>query len=653
MAKPYKMSVLLQVKGDEAPVLLEEQFPRHSRWRWHELHAEPCQRKSKLLLSEEMPGPASARVVFTLLWPSLTLLAVETAPKSMIFLQPPWTTFFQGETVTLSCYRFGFSLPLKTKWYQKRKPLKETQRNTLSVRESGEYWCQADGSPPSIHVHVEFSEDPLVLQAPPAVFEGDPVVLRCHAKESIPPETLKLYKNDEALSLPGQSSELHIPHANLGNNGEYKCSGKKGFFRTKTSSKTFRVQVQELFPRPVLTARPSHPIDGSPVTLTCRTQLPAQRSAVQLRFCFFRNLQALGTGCSNSSEFHIPAIWTEESKWYQCKAETMSSQAGKQSVAARIPVQRAFADFQINIVPASKLVFEGQLLLFNCSVKGVPGPLKFSWYKRDKLNKEAKTHKSSEAEFKISTVNSSDAGDYYCEANNSRRSFVSGPVPITIKVPVSRPVLTLRVPGAQAVVGMVVQLSCEALRGSPPILYHFYHRNVTLGSSSAPSGGRGSFNFSVTVEHFGNFFCEADNGQGRQRSDTVTLNVIHMTKNRSVAVATGLTGGLATLAAGVLLFHCWFSRKAGGKPASDDSRSPSAAEAQEPTYYNAPACIELQPAHSSDTKEDVIYTEVWSTPQRDSSKNKPEKRLTGSYTPGASSCPVNHCQLHPVAQSVT
>lgn len=78
-------------------------------------------------------------------------------------------------------------------------------------------------------------------------------------------------------------------------------------------------------------------------------------------------------------------------------------------------------------------MFEGQLLLFNCSVKGVPGPITLSWYKRDKLNKKAKITKSSEAEFTISRVNSSDAGDYYCEANNSRRSFISKAVAITIK----------------------------------------------------------------------------------------------------------------------------------------------------------------------------------------------------------------------------
>ncbi|XP_021088695.1 Fc receptor-like protein 5 [Mesocricetus auratus] len=648
-----------------------------------------------------MPPSDSSWVVFVRLW--LTLPVVKTAPQSVISLEPPWTSFFQGETVTLTCYGSGFNLPQKTKWYKNNMAPREIQRPTLKVHVPGVYKCQADNLLPSIPVHLNFHKGSLVLQAPPAVFEGDSVVLRCRAKGTIAQKSLTFYKNGVALKTSRQGSELYIHHANLRDDDEYHCAVDV-WYRAWSSNKV-KIQVQALFPRPVLTARPSQPIDGSPVTLTCHTQLSAQRSADQIQFCFFRNLQVLKSGCSNSSEFHIPAIWTEDSMWYLCSAEAMNAQVSKQSLAFKIPVQRAFADFQIHTVPGSKLVFEGQMLLFNCSVKGVPGPIRFSWYKRDKMNKETKIPKSSEAEFKTSMVNSSDSGDYYCEANNSRRSFVSQAVPITIKVPVSQPVLTLStgkpralegelmtlhckslrgspriqyefyyedvfleinsmlsgggasfnfsmttarsgnyyctadnglgaqrseavwisvivpvshpvltlgVPGAQAAVGDVVELHCEALRGSPPILYHFYHQNVTLGSSLAPSGGRGSFNFSVTAEHSGNYFCEADNGRGPQSSDMLALSVMDMIKNRSVPVAAGITGGLlvvAGVAAGVL-FYCWFSRKAGGKPAFDDSRNSSYSEPQEPTYYNVPVCIELQPVYSNDPEEEVIYTQV-------------------------------------------
>ena len=93
-----------------------------------------------------------------------------------------------------------------------------------------------------------------------------------------------------------------------------------------------------------------------------------------------------------------------------------------------------------------------------------------------------------------------------------------------LSVPVSRPVFTLTSPRMQAMVGDVVELHCESQRGSPPILYRFYHENVILGSSSVPSG-RAVFKFSLTAEHSGNYSCEADNSLGVQRSDRVILSV--------------------------------------------------------------------------------------------------------------------------------
>jgi hypothetical protein len=101
--------------------------------------------------------------------------------------------------------------------------------------------------------------------------------------------------------------------------------------------------------------------------------------------------------------------------------------------------------------------------------------------------------------------------------------------PLFFSVPVSHPVLTLRTSEAQIVVGDVVELQCEALRGSPPILYQFYHEDVIMGNSSAPSRGGVSFNLSLTEDHSGNYSCEANNGHGAQRSEVVTLNITGIT----------------------------------------------------------------------------------------------------------------------------
>jgi hypothetical protein len=95
----------------------------------------------------------------------------------------------------------------------------------------------------------------------------------------------------------------------------------------------------ELFLPPVLTATPSQPTDGGPVTLTCETQLPPQKSNVQLQFCFFRDGQILGSGCSSSLELQIPTMWRKDSGSYWCMAEAMAYRISKNSSRSQIHVQ--------------------------------------------------------------------------------------------------------------------------------------------------------------------------------------------------------------------------------------------------------------------------------------------------------------------------
>ncbi|EDL15356.1 Fc receptor-like 5, isoform CRA_b, partial [Mus musculus] len=279
-----------------------------------------------------MSGSFSPCVVFTQMW--LTLLVVtpvngqhEAAQQSVVSLQPPWTTFFRGEVVTLTCYRFGFSVPQKTKWYQKRKTVKQTpgalviKAHTLKVHESGEYWCQADSLLPSMHVNVEFSEDFLVLQAPPAVFEGDSVVLRCYAKKGIEAETLTFYKDGKALTLHHQS-ELSIHHANLKDNGQYKCTSKKKWsFGSLYTSNTVGVQVQVPVSQPVLTLSTgkTQALEGDLMTLHCQSQ----RGSPCILYEFFYENVSLGNSSilSGGGAYFNFSMSTERSGNYYCTAD--------------------------------------------------------------------------------------------------------------------------------------------------------------------------------------------------------------------------------------------------------------------------------------------------------------------------------------------
>lgn len=85
----------------------------------------------------------------------------------------------------------------------------------------------------------------------------------------------------------------------------------------------------------------------------------------------------------------------------------------------------AVPSVQIHTRPPQGSVFEGQELVLVCSVRGVPGPIGVSWYRGQKLRGATEIALSQDAEFKISTVKSSDAGKYYCVANSIHSTEVT------------------------------------------------------------------------------------------------------------------------------------------------------------------------------------------------------------------------------------
>ncbi|KAM5200629.1 Fc receptor-like protein 5 isoform 2-T2 [Hipposideros larvatus] len=496
-----------------------------------------------------------------LLWVSLLALAsvsgqFATASKPMISLHPPWTTAFVGERVNLTCNGFPSNSPQETTWfhqYQWTKTSRVIPGNTYEVQESGKYRCQTQGSGQSDPVNLDFTSDDLILQAAPSVFEGDTVALRCREKPGSALSAKVMYKDGRYQQALRDGSDFHIHWAAQTHNGWYQCKARrKGYY--SVASNEVRIQVLELFPPPVLRASPSQPKEGSPVTLTCETRLPPQRSDVQLRFCFFREGQVIGSGCSSSPELQIPAMWSEDAGSYSCRAQTVTVSVAKKSLNTHIPVQRAVARAQIHTRPPLESVFEGQELVLVCSVRGVSGPFSISWYRRPKLQDVAtKIPFSPEAEFRISTVQSSDAGEYYCVASTSYLTFASRTVTIHVRVPVSCPVLTLMPPGAQALEGAEMTLRCEAQRGSLPILYQLFREDTLLQERKTNSWRAMSFRFSLTAKHSGNYYCTANNGLGAQRSEAVTISVKVPV---SRPVLTLMLPGARALEGAELTLHC-------------------------------------------------------------------------------------------------
>nr|XP_019574313.1 PREDICTED: Fc receptor-like protein 3 isoform X2 [Rhinolophus sinicus] len=502
------------------------------------------------------PGPGQVPM---LLWLLLVLTPGRgqsgLEPKASLLLEPPWSTTFKGRTVTLICRGPLSPAQGHVSWYRDKNSLKENSEE-IRIKTSGDYTCKTRGSSISDPVHVEFSPKWLVLQAQHPVFEGDNVTLRCQGKDDEKAEKKSYYKNGKKLGGTNKSDSIIVYSASR-DKSIYHCTASRERFWgwwTETSD-YLRIQVQELFPHPRLTASPSQPTEGSPVTLTCETRLPLQRSDVQLRFCFFRERQALGSGCSSSPELQIPAMWSEDAGSYWCQAQTVTLSVAKKSLRSYIHVRRVpVSGVNLEIQPRGGKLIEGENLVLVCSVAKGTGTVTFSWHREGtQRSLGRKTQRSLLAELQVPSVKAHDAGKYYCAADNMQGPILSQRLRVTVAVPASRPVLTLRAPGAQALVGDTVELHCEAQTGSPPILYRFYHDGVTLGNSSAPSGGGVFFNLSLTAEHSGNYSCEADNGLGAQRSYRVILSV---TVPATRPVLTLRAPGAQALVGDAVELHC-------------------------------------------------------------------------------------------------
>ncbi|XP_045402471.1 Fc receptor-like protein 4 [Lemur catta] len=359
-----------------------------------------------------------------------------TAHKPVISLHPPWTTVFQGERVNLTCNGFHYS-PQTTKWkcsYLGKEIVRDTPGDTFEVRESGEYRCQIGESTLSNPVRLVFSTEPLILQAPYSVFEGDTLVLRCQRRGKKKLTAVKYIWNGKTLSISNESQDLLIPQASSNNNGSYQCIGtedKNYVFRSNSKM----IKIQELFPHPKLKATVSQPTEGNSVNLSCETQLPPERSDTPLYFIFFRDDGVVLSDQSKSPELQIPTIWRENSGSYWCGAETVSGSVHKRSLplqiqVQRIPVSGVFMETQ----PPGDQVVEGEVLVFVCSVAEGTGDTMFSWHREDmKESLGRKTQRSQRAELEVPVIRESHAGRYYCAADNSYGPVQSGVVNVTVR----------------------------------------------------------------------------------------------------------------------------------------------------------------------------------------------------------------------------
>ncbi|XP_042637819.1 Fc receptor-like protein 5 [Orycteropus afer afer] len=562
--------------------------------------------------------------------------------QPLFTLSSPETKIFEGDKVTFYCEAQRGSFPILYHLHHENVTLYKIQvfrrgpvsfHLSVTSQHSGKYHCSAENgqgvqhsTTVSLTILVPVSQPVLTLRpSETEAFEGDIVTFYCEAQRGSLPIVYQLYHENIILEKTQVFSSRTISfnlHLTSEHSGKYHCSAENelGTQLSKALSLDIRVPVSQ----PVLTLRPSgaRVLEGDLMTLYCK----AQRGSPHILYQFYHESVILGSHSNpyeGGASFSL-SLTAEHSGNYFCSADNGQGPQRSEAVSLFVTVPLSHPVLTLKSPRAQAVV--GDVVELHCEAQRGSPPILYRFYHKDGILRNSSAPSGGGTSFSFS-LTEEHSGNYHCTADNDVGAQNSNTMSLNVVVPVSCPVLTLRASRAQPVVGDVVELHCEAWRGSPPILYQFYHEDVTLGNSSSSFGGGVSFNLSLTIEHSGNYSCEADNGLGAQRSEVVTLFIKGLTGSRSGPVATGITGGLLSimgLAAVALLWYYWFSRKTGlviiiptmsgflgNSGIFVSHRSPSNSDNQEPTYDNVPAWVELQPVYSNvNLKEDVVYSEV-------------------------------------------
>ncbi|KAM5237523.1 Fc receptor-like protein 6 [Ctenodactylus gundi] len=195
----------------------------------------------------------------------------------------------------------------------------------------------------------------------------------------------------------------------------------------------------------------------------------------------------------------------------------------------------------LSAIPSSELS-EGSPLTLRCQTKRpskkLTSKLLFSFHKESYALQRWDHH----PEFCIPGVKEADSGLYWCNVilEKGQIQKQSPQLEIKVQAPVSSPSLTLRHRFAGPAAGHMVELLCEARRGSPPILYSFYLNGEILGNRSATHGGAVSLLFPVeSAKDTGNYSCEAKNNVSREKSEPKTLSLMGPIPAQNIPPAPG------------------------------------------------------------------------------------------------------------------
>ncbi|KAJ8287464.1 hypothetical protein COCON_G00001230 [Conger conger] len=403
------------------------------------------------------------------------------------------------------------------------KQLRESDSQTYCFRFQSTHGGKYTGQP-----GVSLTVTALQVRVNPgSVTEGQSVTLTCSTTCTLTGSpAFTWYRDGSPLSFTTQTHRLT---ASSEDGGTYSCA----------------VKGSELLPSPAVSLTVNYPpkstsvsvspsgeiVEGSSVTLTCSSDAnpPVQR------YTWFKktgsvSLEILQT--SLSQKYTIEKIESSGDGEYYCVARNSIGRGRSPDIHLNVlyPPQNT----SVSVSPSGEIV-EGSSVTLTCIHPANPPVQRYTWFKNTgSVSLEILQPRWSQ-KYTIEKIKSSGDGEYYCVARNSIGRGRSPDIHLNVLYPPQGVSVSVS-PSGVIEEGSSVTLTCSSDANPPVQRYSWFQENRAVASETG--GPEASYTIKhITQQDAGEYYCEAGNGLGTNRSPPKHLDVQYPPKNISVLVS--------------------------------------------------------------------------------------------------------------------
>ncbi|XP_053471792.1 B-cell receptor CD22-like [Ictalurus furcatus] len=479
----------------------------------------------------------------------------------------------EGSSVTLTCSSDANPPVENYTWFKGTTSVgKEKTYNISKIRseDSGEYKCKCSnevGHQYSISVTLNVLYPPknvsVSISSSGEIVEGSSVTLTCSSDANPPVENYTWFKGTTSV---GKGNTYTISKIRSEDSRQYKCKCSNEVGHQDSISVTLNV----LYPPKNVSVSISSSgeiVEGSSVTLTCSSDAnpPVEN------YTWFKGTTSVG----KEKTYTISKIRSEESGEYKCKC---SNEVGHQySTSVTLNVLYPPKNVSVSLSSSGEKV-EGSSVTLTCSSDANPPVEIYTWFK-------GTTSVGKEKTYTISKIRSEDSGEYKCKCSNEVGYQYSISVTLNVLYPPKNVLVSISSSG-EIVAGSSVTLTCSSDANPPVENYTWFKVN-----ESSPVGSGQSYG----VLQSGQYYCEAPNQHGSERSAAVSVTLNGGSVTVYVAVGVGLFGLVALLS---VLF--WLRNKRQKKQKEEHGCQNVGPSAKDDTY----AALNL----AGRTSDDVYHT---------------------------------------------